>query len=165
MPSTICASAHLLAQFAYGPDLLKMSDHATRPIHYILHRKRKICIFLNRNLTSSATAIRTNSNCCRVATKPARWSLRCSSVAAISISRAPLFMRASTKSSKIYAPVRPAPLLLCTTTGHDRPRYDLFTLRRNSNSALAATGTPAAGHDKKWNCVTVRVSDVFVFFR
>lgn len=51
--------------------------------------------------TSSATAISTNSNCWRVATKPARWSRKCSKVAAISISRAPLFIRPKTKSSRM----------------------------------------------------------------
>lgn len=65
----------------------------------------------------------------------------------------------------MYAPVRPAPLLLCTTMGQDRPRYDLLTLRLNSNSALAAIGTEPAGHDRKWNWVTVRVSPVRRFFK
>uniref|UniRef100_A0A8W7PFC2 Uncharacterized protein n=1 Tax=Anopheles coluzzii TaxID=1518534 RepID=A0A8W7PFC2_ANOCL len=48
--------------------------------------------------------------------------------------------------------------LLCTTIGHERPRYDLFTLRLKSSSALADVGTPPCGQDRKWNWVTVRVS-------
>ena len=35
----------------------------------------------------------------------------------------------------------------------------------NSKSALVDVGTPCAGHDLKWNCVTVLVSPVLVFFR
>uniref|UniRef100_A0A182MRN5 Uncharacterized protein n=1 Tax=Anopheles culicifacies TaxID=139723 RepID=A0A182MRN5_9DIPT len=59
----------------------------------------------------------------------------------------------------------PAAYLLWTTIGHERPRYDLFTLRLKSSSALADVGTPPCGQDRKWNCVTVRVSPVRRFFR
>lgn len=61
--------------------------------------------------TSSATAANTNWNCCLEATLLPRWSLMCSSVAAMSISFAPFAMRFSTMSSRQYVPVRPTPSL------------------------------------------------------
>jgi len=50
--------------------------------------------------TSSATAMSTNSNWARVRTMSARWSRRCSSEAAMSISLAPLAIRLSTMSMR-----------------------------------------------------------------
>ena len=35
----------------------------------------------------------------------------------------------------------------------------------NSSSAFVDDGTDCAGHDRKWNCVTVLVSPVRVFFK
>ena len=50
--------------------------------------------------TSSATAIKQNSNCCRFWTMPPRWSRMCSRVAAMSISLQPLESRFKTMSIK-----------------------------------------------------------------
>ena len=41
--------------------------------------------------------------------------------------------------------------------------YDDYLL--NSSSAFVDDGTDCAGHERKWNCVTVLVSPVRVFFK
>ena len=61
--------------------------------------------------TSSATAMRENSNCGLVWTIPLLWSRMCSRVAAMSISLQPLAIRFRTMSIKTYVPVRPTPSL------------------------------------------------------
>ena len=61
--------------------------------------------------TSSATAIRQNSNWGLVCTMPLRWSLICSKVAAMSISLQPLAILFKTISIKTYVPDRPTPSL------------------------------------------------------
>ena len=57
--------------------------------------------------TSSATAIKQNSNCCRFCTIPPRWSRMCSKVAAMSISLQPFLDKEKSQISwTIHSAVR-----------------------------------------------------------
>lgn len=151
------------------------------------------CSDLSMACTSSAIAVMTNSNCSFVRTICMRWSRICSSVAATSTCfTTPFAMRDNTMSNKMNEPARSQPSLSWTIIGCERLWNDLLIFLRarvketrklaksfewflhfqnsvvyrlNSSSGRADAGVLKYGHDLKWNCVTVRVSLVLVFFR
>ena len=131
---------------------LRCRDFVSSSLYFFFVKKKKLCFSLTfRTLshfhslsyyccwvgralrmacTSSATAIKQNSNCWRFWTIPPLWSRMCSKVAAMSISLQPLERRFKTMSAKNVKLWRVCQDMICQCR-KGLSRYErLFKLRR-----------------------------------